>query len=117
MDLGFRATSPRFSPDGKTIAYWCYDRIQLMDLATRAPTDVITDDVGTGFGGVDWFSDGGRLLAGTDRGIEILTLGPPVARELLSDQFALMNVDLSPDDASVAYGINGDPSLYVLSDF
>ena len=88
VDLGFPATSPRFSPDGKTIAYWRYDTIQLMDLATRATTDVLTEDVGTGFGGVDWFSDGLRLLAGTDRGIEIITLGPPVTRELLSDQFA-----------------------------
>jgi dipeptidyl aminopeptidase/acylaminoacyl peptidase len=117
VDLGFAATSPRFSPDGKTIVYWRYDKIQLMDVTTKATTDVITEDVGTGFGGVDWFSDGARLLAGTDRGIEIVTLGPPVTRELLSDQFALIHVDLSPDDARVAYGINGDPSLYVLSDF
>jgi len=119
VDLGFPATSPRFSPDGKTIAYWRYDTIQLMDLATRATTDVASEDVGTGMGGVDWFSDGKRLVAGTNRGIEIITLGPPVTREVLSDEvrFALMNVDLSPDDASVAYGVNADPNLYVLSDF
>lgn len=69
------------------------------------------------FGGIDWFSDGRRLLAGTDRGIEIVTLGPPVGRTLLKDSFALMDVDLSPDDKSVAYSINGQSSLFVLSGF
>jgi dipeptidyl aminopeptidase/acylaminoacyl peptidase len=119
VDLGFPAASPRFSPDGKTIAFWRYDEIQLMDLATRATTDVASEDVGTGFGGVDWFSDGKRLVAGTERGLEIITLGPPVTRALLSARvrYALQNVDLSPDDASVAYGVNGDPNLYVLSGF
>jgi hypothetical protein len=28
-------------------------------------------------GRVDWFPDGARLLAGTERGVEIITLGPP----------------------------------------
>jgi hypothetical protein len=28
--------------------------------------------------------------------------------------FALMDVDLSPDDHSVAYGVSGQPDLYVL---
>jgi len=74
-------------------------------------------DTTNSFGGIDWFSDGRRLLAGTDRGIEIVTLGPPVGRTLLKDSFALMDVDLSPDDKSVAYSINGQSSLFVLSGF
>jgi Tol biopolymer transport system component len=116
VDLGMPATSPRFSPDGKTIALCSYDKLQLMDRATRATTDVVTGDDALGAGGVDWFSDGARLLAATSRGLEIVTLGPPVTRELLHDGFAIVNVDLSPDDASVAYGVNGDPSLYLLTD-
>jgi hypothetical protein len=39
---------------------------------------------------------------------------PPVERTLVKDVFALMDVDLSPDDHSVAYGVSGQPDLYVL---
>jgi Tol biopolymer transport system component len=112
-DLGVAGRSPRFSPDGSTIAFFDGEQIRLMDLASKAVTDVV--DSTADFGGVDWFTDGRRLLAGTDRGIEILKLGPPVERTLVNDQFALMDVDLSPDDGSVAYGVNGQPDLYVLS--
>jgi Tol biopolymer transport system component len=117
-DLEVTGASPRFSPDGRTLAYWQYDKLQLMDLATRSTVDVITDDENLGDGGVDWFSDGQRLVAGTGAGIEIVTLGPPVKRELISDPFAPQDVDLSPDDASVAYGgTNGQTSLFILSGF
>jgi hypothetical protein len=116
VDLGpAQSESPRFSPDGSRIAFWSGGKISLMDLATRTVTDVLDTD--NSFGGVDWFSDGQRLLAGTDRGIEIVALGPPVTRTLIGDVFALMDVDLSPDDASVAYGKNGQPQLFVLSGF
>ncbi len=116
IDLGIRGQSPRYSPDGTKIAFWTYDTLQLMDLATMAITDVATDELNNGFGGVDWFSDGQRLLAGTDRGIELITLGPPISRVRLWDELP-MDVDLSPDEASVAYGRNGDASLYILSGF
>jgi Tol biopolymer transport system component len=116
-DLGATANSPRFSPDGSTIAFWNGSKIQLMNVASHATTDVIDGDTNYAFGGVDWFADGQRLLAGTDRGIEIITLGPPVSRRLLADPFALLDVDLSPDEASVAYGQNGQQSLFVLTGF
>jgi Tol biopolymer transport system component len=111
-DLGVPGRSPRFSPDGSSIAFFDGTRIALMDLGTKAVTDVVASTAD--FGGVDWFTDGQRLLAGTDRGIEILKLGPPVERTLVKDVFALMDVDLSPDDHSVAYGVNGQADLYVL---
>jgi Tol biopolymer transport system component len=111
-DLGVEGRSPRFSPDGTRIAFFDGTRVALMDLGTKAVTSVV--DSAADFGGVDWFRDGQRLLAGTDRGIEILKLGPPVERTLVKDVFALMDVDLSPDDHSVAYGVNGQPDLYVL---
>ena len=44
-----------------------------------------------------------------------MTFGPPVTRTLVKDVFALMNVDLSPDDHSVAYGVNGADEIYVLT--
>jgi hypothetical protein len=114
-DLGVVGRSPRFSPDGATIAFYDGTKVRLMELATKATTDIV--DSTADFGGVDWFRDGQRLLAGTDRGIEILKLGPPVERTLLKDVFALMDVDLAPDDRSVAYGINGQPDLSILSGF
>ena len=114
-DLGLSGWSPRFSPDGSTIAYWGDSKIEEMNLATKQVTDVLATNYG--FGGVDWFSDGRRLLAGTDRGIEIVTLGTSIGRTLLNDQFALMDVDLSPDDKSVAYGVNGQADLYILTGF
>lgn len=114
-DLGTVGSAPRFSPDGRTIAYWSGDTLQIMELATHAATDVITGDSNIGFGGVDWFKDGRRLLAGTDRGVEIVTLGPPVTRQLVRSTFALLDVDLSPDETQVAYAVNGQTSLFILS--
>ena len=116
-DLGTPGSAPRFSPDGLEIAFWSADTLRVMQLATKATTDVLTGDANFGFGGVDWFADGRRLLAGTARGIEIVTLGPPVARQMISDAFALLDVDLSPDETQVAYAINGQQSLFVLSGF
>ena len=113
--LAVAGNSPRFSPDGATIAFWGDDKIRLMNVTTKVVTDVL--DSTNSFGGVDWFADGQRLLAGTERGIEVVTLGPPVTRTLLRDVFALMDVDLSPDSKSVAYSINGQHSLFVLSGF
>jgi Tol biopolymer transport system component len=114
-DLGLYGDSPRFSPDGATRALWSDDKIQLMDLASRTLTDVIAST--NSFGRVAWFADGTRLVAGTERGIEIVTLAPPVQRRLILDSFAVLDVDLSPDGASVAYGVNGHPELYVLTGF
>jgi hypothetical protein len=53
----------------------------------------------------------------TDHGIEIVTVGPPVQRQRLANIFALLDVDLSPDERAVAYGISGRESLFVLSGF
>ncbi len=111
-DLGVLGRSPRFSPDGSAIAFFDGEMIRLMDLGSKAVTDVVASTAD--FGGVDWYGDGRRLLAGTDRGIEKVKLGPPVERTLVNDQFALMDIDLSPDDASVVYGVNGHSDLHVL---
>jgi len=119
-DLGFSANSPRFSPDGATLALVRFPKIQLYDLASQTFTDVI--DTANPLGRVDWFPDGTRLLAGTERGVEIITLGPPVQRRTIvgsvgSSSTSTRDVDLSPDAASVAYAIEGESTLYVLTGF
>jgi Tol biopolymer transport system component len=114
-DLGMYGSSPRFSPDGATLALWSEDKIRLMNMGGGAVVDLI--DSTNPFGRVDWFGDGSRLIAGTDRGIEIITLGTPAQRRLLIDNVAVMAVDLSPDGTRIAYGVNGDPNLYVLDGF
>ena len=112
-DLGFAADSPRFSPDGATLALIAGLEIQLLDIASGTLTEVIATD--NPLGRVDWFPDGTRLLAGTERGIEIITLGPPVQRQTIVNNAAVLDVDLSPDATSVAYAVNGRSELYVLT--
>jgi len=114
-DLGYFADSPRFSPDGATIALINDLKIQLLDVASGTLSDVI--DTSNPLGRVDWFPDGTRLLAGTERGIEIITLGPPVQRQTILGNAAVLDVDLSPDATSVAYTVNGGSELFVLTGF
>jgi Tol biopolymer transport system component len=118
-DLGFSANSPRFSPDGATLALVTASKIRLFDLASQTFTDVI--DTNNPLGRVDWFPDGTRLLAGTERGIEIITLGPPAQRQTIGgasgSSTATRDVDLSPDATSVAYTREGDPEVFVLTGF
>ncbi len=52
--LGVAGTSPRFSPDGKTIAFESGEKIQLMDVATLQVKDV-SIDAGTYLASVAWF--------------------------------------------------------------
>ncbi|HEY7374591.1 MAG TPA: hypothetical protein VIF57_20680 [Polyangia bacterium] len=97
-----------------------FPSIQLFDLASGTSTQVITTD--NPLGRVDWFPDGTRLLAGTERGIEIITLGPPVQRQTIKpasrpSHTAIRDVDLSPDATSVAYWMEGESKLFVLTGF
>ncbi len=113
-DLGFFVDTPRFSPDGATLALNTGLKIQLLDLASRTLTDVI--DVEYPLGRVDWFPDGTRLLAGTERGIEIITLGPPIQRQTIEaggggSYLQVRDVDLSPDATSVAFAREGSELL------
>jgi len=114
-DLGQSGTSPRFSPDGLSIAYQSSDKIMIMTLATGAVTEVV--DAGTYLATVDWFADGARLLITSDMGIEIVTLGATPTRALIRDEFASTDVDLSPDQKSLAYSINGSKNIFVMAGF
>jgi TolB protein len=107
-DLSVPGNSPRFSPDGSRLAFVSGDKVSVMDLATRTVTDVM--DATNPLGGVDWFADGLRLVTGADHGIDIVTLGPPVQRRQILDNWAVLSLDLSPDGTSVAFGVNGPGS-------
>ena len=114
-DLGTNGTSPRFSPDGKSIAFESGDKIKLMEIASGMVTEVV--DGGTYLASVDWFPDGKRLAITSDKGIEIVTLGASPERSVLNDQFAAKNLDVSPDGKLIAYAVNGQKSIFVLSGF
>jgi Tol biopolymer transport system component len=114
-DLGTNGTSPRFSPDGKSIAFESGDKIKLMDVASLMVTEIV--DAGTYLASVDWFSDGKRLAITSDKGIEIVTLGATPSRALVRDEFAAMNLDVSPDGKMIAYTVNGQKNIFVLSGF
>jgi Tol biopolymer transport system component len=113
-DLTVHGTSPRFSPDGKTIAFQSDEMIQLMDLETFMVKDVSIDG-GTYLASVDWFPDGKRLGITSDKGIEIVTLDSPPTRKMVHEEFAAKDIDVSPDGKSIAYGVNGSKNIFVLT--
>jgi Tol biopolymer transport system component len=109
----------RYSPDGKKAVYQDFstEAVRILDLETGTATTLIdTDNYLTS---ADWFPDGNRLAVLTDESLEILTLqqGAEPTRQVLRDGFALKDVDVSPDGKSIAYCINGQPSIFVLTGF
>lgn len=109
----------RFSPDGKKLLYHDYTThsILIRDLVTEATTTVIdTDNYLTG---ADWFPDGKRLAVLTDKGLELFTLqeGAEPTRQMLKSGSALKDVDVSLDGTAIAYCVNGQRSIYVMTGF
>jgi Tol biopolymer transport system component len=114
---GANVDEVRFSPDSKKLLYVDSptDSIRILDLATNTTTEVVdTDNYLTS---ADWFPDGKRVAVITDDGIEIFTLqdGAAPTRQLLREGFALKSLDVAPDGKSLAYCINGQRSIFVLS--
>jgi WD40 repeat protein len=110
----------RFSPDGKKLLYFDYssDTVRIRDLETDATSTVVT--TGNYLTSADWFPDGEHLAVITEDGIERFTLqagGAPPTHELLKKGFALKDVDVSPDGKSIAYCVNGQRSIFVLTGF
>lgn len=91
VDLGVAGRSPRFSPDGGTLAFNSGGTVTLLDLASRQQTALF--NANDYFASVDWFKDGLHLVAGTDQGLELVTVGPPVSRVKLYDSFATLGVE------------------------
>jgi Tol biopolymer transport system component len=109
----------RFSPDGKKLVYQDFstNAIRIRDLETDATTTLIDTD--NYLSAADWFPDGNQLAVITDEGVELFTLkaGAQPERKLLKKGFALKDVDVSPDGKAIAYCINGQRSIFVMTGF
>lgn len=119
MPESYGIYSLRFSPDGKKLLYHDYDThsIRIRDLVTDATTTVIdTDNYLTA---ADWFPDGKRLAVLTDEGLELFTLqdGAEPTRRMLKSGSAIKDVDVSPDGTAIAYCVNGQRSIFVVTGF
>jgi Tol biopolymer transport system component len=115
VDLNQKGVSPRFSPDGKTIAFADDQKIKTIDPVTFKVKVLV--NAGTYLASVDWFPDGKRMAMTSDAGVEIITLGPPADHDLVKEQFGAQNLDVSTDGRYIIYNVNGDTSMYVISDF
>jgi Tol biopolymer transport system component len=109
----------RFSPEGKRLLYrdFSTDDIRIRSLESETTTTVL--DTGNYLSAADWFPDGNQLAVVTDTGLELLTLqgsGAPT-RKMLKEGTAFKDVDVSPDGKAIAYAVNGQRSLFVLTGF
>jgi WD40 repeat protein len=110
---------PRFSPDGKKLLYrdFSTDAIRIRNLENDTTATVL--DTSNYLVSADWFPDGKQLAVITDQGLELLTLqasGEPT-RKMLKEGTTLKDVDVSPDGKAIAYAVNGQRSLFVLTGF
>jgi WD40 repeat protein len=106
--IGWPPTRRRLSPTHS---------IRIRDLVTDATTTVIdTDNYLTA---ADGFPDGKRLAVLTDKGLELFTLqeGAEPTRQMLKSGSAIKDVDVSPDGSAIAYCINGQRSIFVMTGF
>lgn len=109
-NANIRHLMPRWSPDGKTLAYTSDDgggsiKIALVDAAGTSERTISQGAVNERFFG--WSRDGALLLAGRDLGesnSELITINLATgARRLLVElPFPVLMASLSPDDSEVA---------------
>jgi Tol biopolymer transport system component len=104
----------RFSPDGSrlAVAFGPDDKLGTIDLASGALTEVA--DNTSYLTGTSWSAAGDAIVYDGSGGI--YRVAPGAAPVQLTDAFASMGVDLSPDGTRVAYGVNGtDAELYTIA--
>ncbi len=107
--------SPRFSPDGRQVAFIDRDDwVKLYDIETETIEPVL--GVENYLAHLAWFSDGQRLAVTTRAGVEIVDLEAHT-RRLLVRAGAAAAIDVSPDDGSIIYTVNGGISVRRLRAF
>jgi Tol biopolymer transport system component len=110
----------RFSPDGKKLLYRDYntDAIRIIQSLENGTTTTVLD-TSNYLSAADWFPDGNQLAVVSDTGLELVTLqasGEPT-RKMLKEGTSFKDVDVSPDGKAIAYAVNGQRSLFVLTGF
>lgn len=114
--LGVFGTSPRISPDGTRVAFTRDRKIEVIDIASKEITEVATFDSLVRLS-VAWFSSGDRLALTSELGVEIVELGGAGGRRNIAAEPLARDVDVSRDDESLLYGLNGQAPLRVLRGF
>lgn len=109
--LDRQCSAIRFAPTGDRVACISGGALVVIDLGTMAVTTVV--DTGVPFiAGLDWYSDGQRILFTSTRGLEQVDLSG--TRTIVVNAFAAIEVDLAPDDGQVVYAVNGQSDLNLL---
>jgi Tol biopolymer transport system component len=114
-ELGISGKSPRYSPDGKTLAFGANKHINLLNFATGEVTDAY--DCRTELASASWFPDGERMAVTTDAGLVVVTLGTPPTYVMMYEQLATKNVDVAKDGKFMIFTIVGDTSMLALSEY
>ncbi len=112
---GGRLWGARFSPDGDTlaVAYGPDDKIGTIDLGASSLREVTGG--ASYLTGTAWSAAGDAIFYTGTAGVYRVEPGGP-APTMVNDAFASLGVDVSPDGALLAYGINSsDARIYTLA--
>jgi dipeptidyl aminopeptidase/acylaminoacyl peptidase len=109
-----RLAAARFNPNGTRLAMVgqngdAYALISTDD--TGGDVQVLAPDGLDYLSAVAWTSDGSTVYYSGDDGILRVTADGNSAPELVVDDFAVMQIDISPDGQSLAYSTNGGVSI------
>jgi len=109
-----RLAAARFNPDGTRLAMVgqngdAYSLISTND--TGGDVKVLAPDGLDYLSAVAWTADGNTVYYSGDDGILRVAADGNGTPELVVDDFAVMQIDLSPDGKSLAYSTNGGVSI------
>jgi len=102
-DLMQTGSFPRYNADGTLLAFVDGGMLRVLTLADSMVADVIAVD-GAAFQPIDWFSNG-DLAVVTSTGIDRVDISGTATNIAMVS--AAQDVDVAPDDAMLAYRING----------
>jgi len=105
-------SAPRFSHDGKRIAFLEGPKytLKVMDLATKQVTELVDTD--SYLSTVAWYADDQHIAYLSKQGIEKISLADK-SHQLLRDEFAAKDMDMTADGKTVVYAINGQELIFI----